>query len=214
MFQTKVVEKIKTHSLYSVTCSRKSCRSWDKVGKVCRTGQATNDNIIRRMRFACWITMATDTHPEYALCMLDNYGYRHTPRICIIFAFFTAAMVTRTGFNVAFTVHCLSCVPVQIFTYFRASHVIVAYGADPVGPFTFVPPLRFGCVAHLRKTRPTRLYEQINKNAPQSQLCSQWATCSGVCVSHHQSHVKRMYDNILCSDWQSFHLYCWSKKLP
>ena len=27
-------------------------------------GQATDDNIIRRMRFACWITKATDTHLE------------------------------------------------------------------------------------------------------------------------------------------------------
>jgi hypothetical protein len=26
--------------------------------------QATDDNIIRRMRFACWITKATDTHSE------------------------------------------------------------------------------------------------------------------------------------------------------
>jgi hypothetical protein len=30
-------------------------------------GQATDDNIIRRMRFACWITKATDTHPEYVI---------------------------------------------------------------------------------------------------------------------------------------------------
>jgi hypothetical protein len=29
--------------------------------------QARNDNIIRRMRFACWITKATDTHPEYVI---------------------------------------------------------------------------------------------------------------------------------------------------
>jgi hypothetical protein len=27
--------------------------------------QATDDNIIRRMRFAWWITKATDTHSEY-----------------------------------------------------------------------------------------------------------------------------------------------------
>jgi hypothetical protein len=26
--------------------------------------QATDDNIIRRMLFACWITKATDTHTE------------------------------------------------------------------------------------------------------------------------------------------------------
>jgi hypothetical protein len=25
------------------------------------------DNIIRRMRFACWITTATDTHSEYVI---------------------------------------------------------------------------------------------------------------------------------------------------
>ena len=32
-----------------------------------RAGQATDDNIIRRMRFACWITKATDTHSEYVI---------------------------------------------------------------------------------------------------------------------------------------------------
>jgi len=33
MFQTKVVEKIKTHILCSVTFFRKSCRLWDNVEK-------------------------------------------------------------------------------------------------------------------------------------------------------------------------------------
>ena len=33
--------------------------------KKCSTaGQATDDNIIRHMRFACWITNAADTHFE------------------------------------------------------------------------------------------------------------------------------------------------------
>ena len=32
-----------------------------------RAGQATDDNIIRRMRFACWITKATDMHSEYVI---------------------------------------------------------------------------------------------------------------------------------------------------
>jgi hypothetical protein len=27
-------------------------------------GEVTDDNLIRRMRFACWITEATDTHSE------------------------------------------------------------------------------------------------------------------------------------------------------
>ena len=30
-------------------------------------GQTTGDNIIRRMRFACSITKATDTHSEYVI---------------------------------------------------------------------------------------------------------------------------------------------------
>jgi hypothetical protein len=29
--------------------------------------QTTDDNIIRRMRFACWITKATHTHSEYVI---------------------------------------------------------------------------------------------------------------------------------------------------
>jgi hypothetical protein len=29
--------------------------------------QATDDNIIRRMRFACWITKAADTHSGYVI---------------------------------------------------------------------------------------------------------------------------------------------------
>jgi hypothetical protein len=35
------------------------------VEKYGTAGHATDDNIIRRMRFACWITNATDTHSEY-----------------------------------------------------------------------------------------------------------------------------------------------------
>jgi hypothetical protein len=32
-----------------------------------RAREAADDNIIRRMRFACWITKATDTHSEYVI---------------------------------------------------------------------------------------------------------------------------------------------------
>jgi len=32
-----------------------------------RAGQATGDNIIRRMRFACWITQAANKFKEYAV---------------------------------------------------------------------------------------------------------------------------------------------------
>jgi len=35
------------------------------VEKYCTAGQATDDNIIRRMRLGCCITKATNTHSEY-----------------------------------------------------------------------------------------------------------------------------------------------------
>ena len=62
MFQTKVVEKIKTHILCSITFfffeNRAVC---ENVEKYCRAGQATDDNT---RRIACWIPNATDTHTQ------------------------------------------------------------------------------------------------------------------------------------------------------
>ena len=63
----KVVQKIKTHVLCSVTFPRKSCLLWDNVEKCERAGQATDGNITWRMRFACWVTKATGTHYEYVI---------------------------------------------------------------------------------------------------------------------------------------------------
>ena len=40
----KIVEKIKTHILWSITFYRKWCCLWDNVEKYCRDGQATDDN--------------------------------------------------------------------------------------------------------------------------------------------------------------------------
>jgi hypothetical protein len=62
MFQTQVVEKIKTHFIINKFFPQKSCRLWHNVEKYGTARQATDENIIRRMRFACWITKATDTH--------------------------------------------------------------------------------------------------------------------------------------------------------
>ena len=63
----KIVDKIKTHILrWKMFFSRKSCRLWDNVEKFDRTGEATDD-LIRRMRLACWIIKDTDTHSEYVV---------------------------------------------------------------------------------------------------------------------------------------------------
>jgi hypothetical protein len=69
MFQTRVVEKIKTHILCSGTVlfffififipeNRAVMR---KCGKYFRAGQAT----LWRMRIACWKPKATNTHTQF-----------------------------------------------------------------------------------------------------------------------------------------------------
>ena len=45
MFQTDVVEKIKTNFLCPIAFSRKSCRLWDNVKKYDRNRHATDGNI-------------------------------------------------------------------------------------------------------------------------------------------------------------------------
>jgi hypothetical protein len=54
---------MKIHILCSVTFICKSCRLWDNVEK-CTAGQATDNNVIRRMRIACWVTIASYTDSE------------------------------------------------------------------------------------------------------------------------------------------------------
>jgi len=53
MFQTKVVQKIKTNILCSIIFFQKLCHLWDNVQKYCGTRGATEDNIICRMHIAC-----------------------------------------------------------------------------------------------------------------------------------------------------------------
>jgi hypothetical protein len=80
MCGAKVVEKIETHILYSITFFRKSWRLWDNVEKYGRARQATDDNIIRRMRIACLITKATDTISGYVILLFHgNSGYTSAP---------------------------------------------------------------------------------------------------------------------------------------
>jgi len=62
-----IYDNIKTHILCLINILRKSCRLWDNVEKYGRAGQATDDNIIRRMRIVCWITKTTNTHSKYVI---------------------------------------------------------------------------------------------------------------------------------------------------
>jgi len=86
MFQTDIVEEIKTHILCSVT--------FFLGGGNHAFYDITRKNILERgrpqmtiwcMRIACWITKTT-----------------HTLRICNTYSFSTAAIVSRTRLNVTF----------------------------------------------------------------------------------------------------------------
>jgi hypothetical protein len=57
----------------------KSCLLWDNVLKYGRDKKATDDDVIRRMRFSCWITKTTHTHPEYVILI----GFS-LPQYCVI----------------------------------------------------------------------------------------------------------------------------------
>jgi hypothetical protein len=74
MFQTKVVEEMKTHILWSKTCFRKSNRLWDNVEKCGEDWEATNYFTIWRIRLACWTSKAIRT---YAHAQTRAPGYPH-----------------------------------------------------------------------------------------------------------------------------------------
>ena len=64
MVQTKVVEKIKTHFMFNGFFSLNRVYNLEKF---CTARQATDDTIIRRVPFECWINKATYTHSEYVI---------------------------------------------------------------------------------------------------------------------------------------------------
>jgi hypothetical protein len=74
-FQTKSVDKIKTHILCSINFSENCVCVFFFFVNVKEWGidwQPTDDNIMRRINFPCWITNATDTHSEYVMFYLVN----------------------------------------------------------------------------------------------------------------------------------------------
>jgi hypothetical protein len=96
MFQTKVVEKIKRHTLGpTIFFFWKSFSLWHDVEKYCREGQATDDNM------------------AHAYCMQDNENYTHTHTLFNTHCFSTATMVARTQLIVTLYVNGLSCFLLQ-----------------------------------------------------------------------------------------------------
>ena len=61
IFQTKVVEKIETRTMYN-NFFWKLYNLWDNVEKYGRARQAMGYSITQHMPFVCWITKVTDTN--------------------------------------------------------------------------------------------------------------------------------------------------------
>jgi hypothetical protein len=77
---SNVAEKISTHILHSITYFLKSLHLLGNVAKYRPASQATDDNIIRRIRIACWIPKATDTHSEYVIdCVWNVMAHAQKP---------------------------------------------------------------------------------------------------------------------------------------
>jgi hypothetical protein len=66
LFQTKVVDKIKTHTLRSITFFSESRAVYEIMWKnIVELGKL--QTTIQIMRNVCWITKATNTHSEYVI---------------------------------------------------------------------------------------------------------------------------------------------------
>ena len=125
IFEAKAVEEIRAHILCSIPLFRKSYLIGDKVEYYCRVGQATDGLIIRRMRFACWITKVTNTHSKYVILTAfhDNNSYVNALRCYVIYTLrvsfdFHYALPER-GLGGIFharilpTTFCASCIAVE-----------------------------------------------------------------------------------------------------
>ena len=93
----------------------------EKCGKA---GQATDDNIKRRMHIACWITMATVTHPKYviliAFALQRMIGERDSV-LCLYVNFLScsSSQVQICCFTVNCTIDVAMCTVRNGFVVFR-----------------------------------------------------------------------------------------------
>jgi hypothetical protein len=93
LFQTKLQKKSKHEFYNQYLFLRKSCRLWNNVEKYCTAGQVTDDNIIRRMRVACWITKATNTHSDCLIVIAFPRQQRLRERASILCYMYIACLV-------------------------------------------------------------------------------------------------------------------------
>jgi hypothetical protein len=120
IFEINVVEKIKTHILCSINVSE--CRAVNEIKlKSEMQTDATDDIIMWRMRFACWVSKAEwvlahanatvnpHTHTRTHARTLGYTQKRTHTEIRNTYCFPTATVISRTQLSVTWHVLCLSC---------------------------------------------------------------------------------------------------------
>jgi hypothetical protein len=123
----KTVEKIEIHLLCLTSFYWKSCRLWDKVERLGRARQDAENNIICRVRFACWITKAAGTHSEYVILIaFPEQQWSHVSTSMLRYTY----IVCLVGFCVI-----AKCVMVPYVNLKHAAAVVVAIICSCVWPF-------------------------------------------------------------------------------
>jgi hypothetical protein len=100
IFQIKVVEKIKTHILCTVTFFRKLRLLWDNVQKCGGAKESTNDVTIWRIRDARRTGKATRAHAHTHGTHTHAHGHEQTHKYVILL--FHGNNDSRTRLNVTF----------------------------------------------------------------------------------------------------------------
>jgi hypothetical protein len=91
MFPMKIVEKIETHILCSITFLKIVPFMRKREKKCCEAGQVIDENM------------------AHAHCMLDTLGYKHILKSCNTYCFSTATVVAWTRLSITLYVHYPSC---------------------------------------------------------------------------------------------------------
>ena len=97
MFQTKDVEEIKSHILCSVTFSLLENHSlYEIVWKNKLQPDRPQITIIRRMRFPCRITKATDTHSAYViLIFFPRHQWLRERAVILCYTYIAYLVISR-----------------------------------------------------------------------------------------------------------------------
>jgi len=98
MFQTKAVgENHNTHFVFINFFFRKSCSLWDNVENMVQPDRL--QMTIWRMRIACWMTKATNTHAEYVVHTAFPLQRWWHERVAVLRCTYIASLVLPMLFN-------------------------------------------------------------------------------------------------------------------